>query len=338
MVESTHHYPELNNLVSLAVADKGAIIPLLLPFEQTGGTGLCNPSIFIDEELGLLVNIRHVNYILYHSEFDKQHPGLWGCMQYLNPEDFVHLKTTNYLCQLNENFEMTDVHVADTSHFDVEPKWEFIGLEDARLVNWDGRLYQCGVRRDTTTHGQGRIEMSHIKFRHNKGLTEMSRTRFTPPQETYLEKNWMPILDMPFCFIRWCNPLEIVKCDPNTTTSETLFKGEPFELGPETELRGGSQVVTLQDHYLCITHECTMLPRPMGNGKDAHYYHRFVFFDKDWQLRKLSAPFKFMDAMVEFACGLAVKEDQLLITFGYQDNAAYLLKMPIATLDKLTYV
>ena len=44
-----------------------------------------------------------------------------------------------------------------------------------------------------------------------------------------------------------------------------------------------------------------------------------------------------MDAMIEFNCGLAEQEDNLLITFGYQDNAAYILKMPKVVLDKIEY-
>ena len=44
-----------------------------------------------------------------------------------------------------------------------------------------------------------------------------------------------------------------------------------------------------------------------------------------------------MDAMIEFNCGLAEREDDLIITFGYQDNAAYILRMPINLLDKLEY-
>jgi FkbM family methyltransferase len=45
-----------------------------------------------------------------------------------------------------------------------------------------------------------------------------------------------------------------------------------------------------------------------------------------------------MDTQIEFCCGLAKKGKDLLISFGYQDNAAYILKMPNKVLDLLTYV
>ena len=44
-----------------------------------------------------------------------------------------------------------------------------------------------------------------------------------------------------------------------------------------------------------------------------------------------------MDAMIEFACGMVIKDDYLIISFGFQDNAAHLLKMPLKLLDELEW-
>jgi hypothetical protein len=46
----------------------GDISPLVIPAELTKQTGLMNPSVFIDSDGDILVNLRHVNYTLYHSE------------------------------------------------------------------------------------------------------------------------------------------------------------------------------------------------------------------------------------------------------------------------------
>ena len=35
----------------------------------------------------------------------------------------------------------------------------------------------------------------------------------------------MPILDMPFHFVRWCNPLEIIKINPNNRSKQKVAKG-----------------------------------------------------------------------------------------------------------------
>jgi hypothetical protein len=60
--------------------------------------------------------------------------------------------------------------------------------------------------------------------------------------------------------------------------------------------------------------------------KDAQYYHRFVVWDKDFFVVDISKEFKFMDARVEFCCGMERIGKDFFISFGFQDNAAYLLK------------
>jgi hypothetical protein len=57
-------------LVKTAVDAGGSLHPLVVPAEMTNGTGLMNPSVYVDNGV-LLCNIRHVNYTLYHSEIKK---------------------------------------------------------------------------------------------------------------------------------------------------------------------------------------------------------------------------------------------------------------------------
>ena len=52
-----------------------------------------------------------------------------------------------------------------------------------------------------------------------------------------------------------------------------------------------------------------------------------MVWDKDWNLIKASRQFDFLGADVEFAVGMTEYRDDILITFGFQDNAAYLLKV-----------
>jgi hypothetical protein len=41
-----------------------------------------------------------------------------------------------------------------------------------------------------------------------------------------------------------------------------------------------------------------------------------------------------MDADVEFCVGMAEYKNEYLITFGFQDNAAYLLRAPKTTIEE----
>jgi hypothetical protein len=78
---------------------------------------------------------------------------------------------------------------------------------------------------------------------------------------------------------------------------------------------------------MCVVHE-TFLYNSEAGRKDGTYRHRFVVWDKNWNLLKISPQFSFMEAKIEFCCGLTSYQDSLLITFGVQDNVAYLLRVP----------
>ena len=317
----------MQNLVKQVIQAGGSISPLIIPSDLTNGTGLMNPSIYVDKGK-LILNLRHVNYTLYHCEGEQLFNNRWGPLVYLNPENDIHLRTTNWLCELNDDLTIKSWNKVDTSKLDVEPVWEFIGLEDGRVVRWDDKLYLCGVRRDTKTNGEGRMELSELKK-----YKEVKRSRIEPPNDpnSYCEKNWMPVIDMPYHFVKWTNPTEVVKVDPETNTSETVLLKEG--VGEFQNLRGGSQIIPYGDGRICIIHECDLWKNKLEQ-KDAKYTHRLVMWDKEWNIKHISEPFSFMDGEIEFCCGLAEYQGNLLITFGFQDNAAYILKMPIEYFEK----
>jgi hypothetical protein len=311
------------NFVSLALANKGKIEPLIIPSQLTNGTGLCNPSVFVDDDK-ILVNLRHIQYTLYHSELSK-YEHQYGPLVYVNPENDISLTTTNYICELNDELKILFYSKVDTSSLDQPPLWEFVGLEDARLVKWDNKHYLSGVRRDTTTNGKGRMELSELRFTPN-AVEEIHRFRIPTPgnNDSYCEKNWMPILDLPYHYVKWTNPTEIVKVDPKRENTTTVHLGSPIPM--LKDLRGGSQVISFRDGYLAINHETDLYKSEAGR-KDATYRHRFTYWDKNWNPVKFSPVFSFMGAKIEFACGLAKYKNDYLITFGFQDNAAYILKV-----------
>jgi hypothetical protein len=77
---------------------------------------------------------------------------------------------------------------------------------------------------------------------------------------------------------------------------------------------------------LTLVHETELYNSEQGR-KNATYRHRFVYWDKDFKNQKFSKLFSFMNMKIEFSCGMSQYKDDLLITFGAQDNAAYILKV-----------
>lgn len=325
----------MENFVNQIIKEGGSIHPLLVPSEYLQGPGLTNPSVFVDTNGKILVNLRNISYTLYHAE-KKKYEHHWGPLVYIHPENDLHLRTNNILCGVGEDMKIQTYSRIDTSELDKKPLWEFVGLEDSRIVRWDGKLYITGVRRDTTTNGVGRMELSELEITES-GIKEVSRHRIPTPgnKESYCEKNWMPIRDIPYHYVKWTNSTEVVKYDIENETCETVALYEWQDFGC-ADLRGGSQVLTWGDKYVALTHE-TFLLRSDADRKDAVYRHRFVVWDKDWKLIKVSKQFSFLEGSIEFAVGMDFYNDDVLVTFGFQDNAAYLVKFPQKFLESFIY-
>jgi predicted GH43/DUF377 family glycosyl hydrolase len=321
-------------LSKLSLESGGFLYPLLVPTTSMVGPSLCNPSIYVDKNKDIIVNLRNINYVLYHSEKGTFEHS-WGPLCYLHQENDQRLATNNIICKLNKEFQIISHTIIDTSFLDEKPMWEFVGLEDGRLVEWENKIFLSGVRRDTTTNGQGRMELSELAFKDNDKVIEKSRVRIPAPGDdnSYCEKNWMPVLDKAYTYVKWTNPTEVVKADPVNKTCETIFLGKNKELCTG-DLRGGSQVIPFNNKYIALVHEAHLFKSEAGR-KNATYRHRFIVWNKEWELVEMSQAFSFMGAEIEFCCGLAEYEDKLLITFGFQDNSSYLLGMPKTLLGNL---
>ncbi len=321
VINSTdERYDHYTNIVKYITNKGGRITPLIVDdFDNTEGTGLCNGCIlYVDGKL--IVNIRHVEYDFYScSKFFSKFEGK---LSYYHKDNDLNLRTNNYLGYLDKDDNFVDYKKIDTSRFDKKPIWTFIGLEDGRLVIWDHKIFLIGVRRDTTPNGQGRMEFSEIE-----DFKEVSRTRIEAPNpESYCEKNWMPILDRPFHFVKWTIPTEVVKVDLQKGNSETVILNEQnFNL--KWDLRGGTQVVRWdEDTYMAIVHECYFRSQDTNGYKDSIYRHRFILWDTNFKIKLLTQPFDFMSGKVEFCTGLEIIEEDVYIVFGFQDSSCYAIK------------
>jgi hypothetical protein len=324
------------NLVQKSVEAGGKLKPLIIPAAVTGGTGLMNPSVFIDDDGDILCILRHINYTLYHAENDQRFPSVWGPLSYLHPEEDQRLVTANYFCRLDKDFNIINYTLIDTTLLDAAPIWTFVGEEDARLVKWGGEYYATGVRRDTTTNGQGRMELSKLEI--DKGAwtaKEVSRIRIPAPvdETSYCEKNWMPILDKPYHYIKWTSPTEVVKADPTEPKCEQV-KVSPGRV-VNADQRGGSQLIKWGKNYIAITHEVVLYKNYMGQ-KNGTYRHRLCVWDAELNLIGVSPEsWSFLDGQIEFCAGAAELNGSLLIGFGFQDNAAFVLEVPATLVEEL---
>tara|TARA_B100000927_G_C16425412_1_gene453214 strand:- start:162 stop:1202 length:1041 start_codon:yes stop_codon:yes gene_type:complete len=318
-----------DNIIKYLINDYETVIkPILIPSELTEGTGICNPSILVEEDKIHLI-IRHVEYTLYICENEQKYQSAnQGPISYYHREDKNELKTNNYYCELDkDSLEITRYHKIDTSKLDVEPIWTFVGLEDARLVKWSKKYYLCGVRRDTTTNGKGRMELSEIEIK-DDSVKEINRSRIeVENKNSYCEKNWMPVLTEPYHFVKWSDPTEVVKVDMKEKYAERITLKEK-KYNTKYDIRGGTPLIEWFDEtYLCITHEVDFTLRNINGHKNASYYHRFVIFNKDYEIIQMTEPFNFMTGRIEFCIGMDRLNDEILIAFSFQDNGSYIIRI-----------
>jgi len=141
----------------------------------------------------------------------------------------------------------------------------------------------------------------------------------------------VPIVDKPFHFIKWSNPTEIVKVDMKKKTTKQVFLGE-YKQEPY-DFRGGSQVIPFGEYHISIANVLTKFHKSEAGRKNAQYRHCFIVWDKDWKVVKYGEIFDFMGGEIEFCCGMTEHNGNFLVTFGYQDNAAFLLNVPRSVIE-----
>jgi hypothetical protein len=294
----------------------------------------CNPSIYYDKKDNIFHMIqRNVSYVLNGSK-----GMLWdgyGPLRYSIPQErFNWLETRNWFGSCK------DPMAGEWNFKEIEMKprnqmWEFRGLEDARCVRWNGKLYAIGVRRDDNPTGVGRMEIVELDEQGN----EVRAVKMKGPGEDnqYCIKNVVPITDMPGWFIyKAANPVTLLGVNLQTGEISSIIERPTEGLFKEFDMpRGSSHCIPWgeEGHHLTIIHLCTMYY--LGNGrKFARYYHAFIEYNEVWYVERVSPLFSFDDLYVEFCCGMAQKDNNIYISFALQDNCSYILEVDASVIDK----
>jgi len=179
------------------------------------------------------------------------------------------------------------------------------------------------------------MEYTHITLnKENWSAKETKRVRIPAPGDntSYCEKNWYPVVDKPHHFIKWTAPTEVVKADPNEPRIEQLSLRETIT--PPADQRGSSQLIPWGNMYICITHEVNLFKNYLDQ-KDGIYRHRLILWDRDFNMVGMSDSFSFLDGRIEFCVGAAKMGEDLLLSFGFQDNCAFVLRVPKLVVEDL---
>ena len=281
-----------------------------------------SPSLFKTKK-GYSGNIRCVNYSM-----DKN-------FKYHIRDEKNHVKTKNYWVNLDENGKVLKQYEIiskclpkRTSHIS--------GLEDLRLCKL-GTENNYELVALTTSFEYGENEQPSIclclfdKDESDKYfIKDVLPTNYKNDQ---IQKNWAPFSENNKLYAIYCyEPLTILELDKNNGNCNVVkelkneLKNELFDL---SKIRGSSSPVKLSDgSWLILVHE--VLQRDTRK-----YFHRFLLYTKDWELKEISLSFYFKELFVEFCLSISLNEktSEITIFFSKEDNSSEMITVKLSEIS-----
>jgi hypothetical protein len=281
-------------------------IPLTVP----SGLCCCNPSIIATKD-GWLVTIRTHN--LYSVKDDRIHK-IAG----------VSLLNENWLVSYTDDFRAVErkIITLDDSVVDPETRARFLpnGVADYRIFRHSGDYYLLGYGTNIRDHLDTMVLCRLMGDR----VTRLDVLR--SPSGADVEKNWMPLeSDRQLAAIYNVNPFALVSIDEGTPRLKCT---RPYD-NATAEYRGSSQAIRYKEGMLCIVHRTIII------RWRRIYLHRFVWFDKSWNINLMSKEFFFERKGSEFCAGLANKGDRYVISYGVRDVLARAIEVPASLVERL---
>jgi len=282
----------------------------------------------------------HEGWSLFNPTLLVVHGTLYGIVRssnykivdgrYVMPEaDGNTIRTDNLLVRFDADLAVADcrgIRLPDYPTTD----YPVTGLEDCRLRHTkNGTGVSATIRNASPFDGRCRIATADLDL-DTATLSNLVVLDSLSVQEH--EKNWMPIVGNSHhggWLYAVCHDGHTVTVDPDTRLpgAYLMHRRQP---APHIarQFRGGGQCVAFNGGYLAVIHEVASI------GGQRAYEHRLCWFDNALALRRISRPFAFREPRaIEFAAGLAVVGESVVMSFGVRDAEAWLVEVPAADIE-----
>lgn len=249
---------------------------------------------------GYLVNVRYVNYNL-----DKNH----GTYSYRHNDQKII--TLNKTLILNRDFNIKREHWMDKVH---REDIRYLGVEDVKVFSHEGELRFMGTVQDE----QGRPRMGEGAYDIKSDV--LVPTVYPSPTRADCEKNWVHFhKDGDLKVIYKWSPLTIGELKDGHFVPDHVVGEVP---GFFRDLRGSTNGCLVSgkgaDELWFLTHY-------VAYSSPRQYYHVIVVLDAKTQAYKRhSTLFKFEGEKIEYALGMVVEQDRILITYSKWDSSSML--------------
>ena len=307
-----------------------------------------NPSI-LREDSGYTMIYRTVNFTHNNEE---------GSYTSMDKDGLI--RTRNYLVKLNMLLKVLSVYEIVENTQRVHHPTKVLGLEDGRIFKMGSRYYFTCTTCDTNPNKVPQITLCRLarqpKDRSTTSDYEIGTIEvdlFVPlqgPDLTKCEKNWLPFEDGgSVSIIYGWSPLRVITPDLKTGVCKELvchetkrndgiiydfsrFRGSTSPISFDIPIVGATEDKKgpkNQAGYLTVVHEVIFRHRNNRQFR-RHYVHRFVWMDKNFQIKMFSRPFYFEKPETEYCCGLCHEHNRhsVLLTAGINDSRAVVFSVP----------
>ncbi len=250
------------------------------------------PSL-IPYKSGYLYNVRCVNYTIRKDGSYSIH------------DENNTVKTRNFVLTLDENFTKTSEYELSSDTTILEPRFKshILGLEDVRLFkDKSDNKYFFATSCEAKDFFCPRIVFG--SYNDNGELLFLKHLEIPGSANNTCEKNWLPFVceSNEIRFIYKHNPLTIYEIDRETFKCKLVLR-QPVEIFNDCDFRGSSCPVPYKNGWLYTIHQVLYaIPRK--------YYHRFVWYNSDFTVRKYGPIFYFKEIGIEYGVSLTFINNQ----------------------------
>jgi tetratricopeptide (TPR) repeat protein len=275
---------------------------------------------------GYIMNIRYVNYYIM--------PG----GSYINCDK--HIITSNKYVELNSDLNIISEKLFDTIFCDRR----YIGVEDVKIFyesnnnesNNNESNNNESNNNESNNNESNNNESNNNESNNNKILFigtgfhakncigivcgdydaqkgELLSTEVTSSfNKSNCEKNWVYVTykNETHIVYKWY-PLQICKMDKDRTQIHVVETKEMRNIF--SHVRGSSCGFNYKNEIWFVVHL-------VSYENPRHYYHMLVVFDKNMNLQRYSAPFKFEGEPIEYSLSIVVEDERVLINYSTWDR------------------
>lgn len=242
-------------------------------------------------------------------------------------------RTRNFLLEYSPDFQvLSQQEILEDLPRERIRTFSIEGLDDCRIFEYNDSSWFACTTGDTNPCGNFQISLCKLEDR--SPYEDIYVEKLLPlqgPDPYRCEKNWLPFVHRDQLHLVYsCSPFTIYQPDLETGECTTVLSYEPeYDF---SSFRGSAAPIPFDDGYLMLVHEVTLF-----QNQGRCYFHRFLYLDQNFRVKKLSLPFTFKHQGIEYCCGMTLDHSntQLILPIGIEDREAHLCFVDLNTVRSL---